>query len=61
MVYGLKGTVPRDLTSGFLYGSVYPKPIKALSNVLKIRGDIRGSRCTTGVVGTGGKWKKSSI
>jgi hypothetical protein len=27
---------------------------------LKIRGDIRGSRCTTGVNDTGGKWKKSS-
>ncbi len=27
----------------------------------KIRGDIHISRCTTGVVDTGGKWKKSSI
>jgi hypothetical protein len=27
----------------------------------KIRGDIRSSRCTTGVVDIGGKWKKSSI
>jgi hypothetical protein len=27
----------------------------------KIRGDIRSSRCTAGVVDTGGKWKKSSI
>ncbi len=26
----------------------------------KIRGDIRSSRCTTGVLDTGGKWKKSS-
>ncbi len=26
----------------------------------KIRGDIRSSRCTTGVVDTGGKWQKSS-
>jgi hypothetical protein len=24
-------------------------------------GDIRSSRCTTGVVDTGGKWRKSSI
>jgi hypothetical protein len=24
----------------------------------KIRGDVHSSRCTTGVVGTGGKWKK---
>ncbi len=27
----------------------------------KICGDIRSSRCTTGAVDTGGKWKKSSI
>jgi hypothetical protein len=27
----------------------------------KIRRDIRSSRCTTCVVDTGGKWKKSSI
>ncbi len=27
----------------------------------KIRGDICSSRCTTGVVDTGGKWEKSSI
>jgi hypothetical protein len=27
---------------------------------VKICGDIRGSRCTTGVNDTGGKWKKSS-
>ncbi len=27
----------------------------------KIRGDIRSSRLTTGVVDTGGKWEKSSI
>jgi hypothetical protein len=28
---------------------------------LKIHGDIRSSRFATGVVDTGGKWKKSSI
>ena len=27
----------------------------------KIRGDIRSSRFATGVLDTGGKWKKSSI
>jgi hypothetical protein len=27
----------------------------------KIHGDIHSSRCTTNVVDTGGKWKKSSI
>jgi hypothetical protein len=30
-------------------------------NFSKIRGDIRSSRCTTGVVDTGGEWKNSSI
>jgi hypothetical protein len=28
---------------------------------LKIRREIRSSRCTTGVLDIGGKWKKSSI
>jgi hypothetical protein len=32
-----------------------------VSNSSKIRGDICSSRCTNGVVDTGGKWKKSSI
>jgi hypothetical protein len=30
----------------------------AVSNFFKNRGDIRSSRCTTGVVATDGKWKK---
>jgi hypothetical protein len=30
-------------------------------NFSKICGDIRSSRCTTGVIDIGGKWKKSSI
>ncbi len=36
-------------------------PIGALSNFLKTHRDIRSSRCTTGVIETGSKWKKSSI
>ncbi len=35
--------------------------IRAVSNFSKIRGDIRFSRFTTGVVDTGGKLKKSSL
>jgi hypothetical protein len=30
-------------------------------NFLKLRGDIRSSRCTNSVIDTIGKWKKSSI
>ncbi len=37
--------------------SITLRPFRIFS---KIRGDIRGSRCTTGVNDTGGKWKKSS-
>jgi hypothetical protein len=36
-------------------------PIGPFQIFLKIRGDIRSSRCTTGVVDTSGKLKKSSI
>jgi hypothetical protein len=35
--------------------------IRAVSNFAKICGDIRSSRCTTGVVDTDGKWKKFAI
>jgi hypothetical protein len=35
--------------------------IRAVSNFSKICGDIRSSRCTTGVVDTDGKWKKFAI
>jgi hypothetical protein len=51
--------------SGFLNGSVSPKPLIIQLGPFrifsKIRGDIRSSRCTTGVVDTGGKWKITSI
>jgi hypothetical protein len=53
------------LTSGFLHGSVSPKPLiiplGPFRIFSKIHGDIHSSRCTTGVVDTGYKWKKSSI
>jgi hypothetical protein len=55
----------RFLTSGFLHRSVSPQPmiipLGPFQIFLTIRGDIRSSRCTTGVIDTGGKWKKSSI
>jgi hypothetical protein len=40
--------------------------VRAVSNFFrnfaeKIRGDIRSSRCTAGVLDTGGKWEKSPI
>jgi hypothetical protein len=49
----------------FFRESVSPKPLSTplgpFGNFSKIRGDIRSSRCTTGVIDTGGNWKKSSI
>jgi hypothetical protein len=49
----------------FFHESVSPKPLSIplgpFQIVLIICGDIHSSRCTTGVVDTGGKWKKSSI
>ncbi len=49
----------------FFHESVSPKPLSIplgpFQILSKICGDIRSIRCTTGVVDTGGKWKKSSI
>jgi hypothetical protein len=51
--------------SGFLHGSVSPKPLilhlGSFQIFSKICGDIRSSMCTTSVVDTGGKWKKSLV
>ncbi len=60
-----KGTVPRDFRLLFFFHeSVSPKPlsipIEPFRIFSKIRGDIRSSRCTTGVADTGDKWQKSS-
>jgi hypothetical protein len=61
----IKGTVSRDflLLVFFLY-SVSPKPLiiplGSFRTFSKIRGDIRSSMFATGVVDTGGKWKKTS-
>ncbi len=61
-----KGTVPRDFRlQVFFNESVTPSPLSIPLGPFrifsKIREDIRSSRCTNGVVDTGGKWKKSSI
>ncbi len=57
----------RISTSGFFLEPVSSKllsiPLQPFQIFSKIRGDIRTSRCTIGVVAvvdTGGKWKKSS-
>jgi hypothetical protein len=60
-----KGKVSRDFRLlVFFHKSVSPKhlsiPLRPFRIFSKICGDIRGSRCTTGVDDTGGKWKKSS-
>jgi hypothetical protein len=62
----IKGTVPRDFRLLVFFMNQFPPstwvyPYGHFKFFQKIRGDIRGSRCTTGVVDTGGKWKKSSI
>ncbi len=55
-----RDSATRFSTSGFLHGSVSPKPLIISLGPLRIfskmRGDIRSSRCTTGVVDTGGKF-----
>ncbi len=65
----LKGQCQNNVNFNFFHESVSPKPLSryTVRDVLNfsifsnICGDIRSSRCTTGVLGTGGKWKKSSI
>ncbi len=60
-----KGTVSRDFRLLVFSWISFPKPLSIPSGLFrifsKIHGDICSSRCTIGVVGTGGKWKKSSI
>ncbi len=60
-----KGTVSRDFRLLVFSWIRFPQApeftIRAVSNFLKICGNMRSSRCTTGVVDTGSQWKKSSI
>jgi hypothetical protein len=57
--------VMRFSTTDFFHESVSPKPLSIpigwFQIFSKIRGDICSSRCTTGVIDSSGKWKKSSI
>ncbi len=57
-----RNSVRRFSTSGFFSLIRFPQApeytIRAVSNFFKSRGDIHSSRCTTGVVDAGGKWKK---
>jgi hypothetical protein len=61
----LKGTVSQDFRLLVFHESVSPKTLSIQLGpfriFLKIWGDIRSSRCTTGVIDTGGKWEKSSV
>ncbi len=60
----LKGQCHKTFDFWFFHESVSPKhlniPLWPFRIFLKIRGDISGSRCTTSVNDTSGKWKKSS-
>ncbi len=61
----LKGQCHEIFDFRFFHESLSPKPLSIplgpFQIFLKILGDIHSSRCTTGVVDIGGKWKKSSI
>jgi hypothetical protein len=60
-----KGTVSREFRLLVFFMNQFPPTpeynIRPFQIFLKILGDIRSSRCATGVVNTGGKWKKSSV
>jgi hypothetical protein len=56
----LRDSVTRFFASGFFHVSVFPQPqsipLGPFEIFSKIRGDIRKSRCTTGINDTGGKF-----
>jgi hypothetical protein len=57
----LKGTVSRDFLLLVFFMNQFPPPsqsipIRPFQIFSKIRGDIRESRCTTGINDTGGKF-----
>jgi hypothetical protein len=60
----VKGQCQEIFDFWFFHESVSPKhlsiALQPFQIFMKIRRDIRGSRCTTGVIDTVGKWKKSS-
>jgi hypothetical protein len=59
-----RDSVTSFFASVFFLESVSPKPLIITLGLFrifsKIRGDIRNSRFATGVVDTGGKWRKLS-
>jgi hypothetical protein len=62
---GLKGQCHEIFDFWFFTWISFPQapeyiPSRPFRIFSKIRGDIRGSRCTIGVADTGGKWKKYS-
>ncbi len=63
----LKGQFHEILDFRFIFESVSPKPLIILYHLgrfeflSKVRGDIRSSKCTTGVFDTGGKSEKLSF
>jgi hypothetical protein len=60
MKEGLKGQCHEIFDFWFFHESVCPKPLSIPNGPFqifsKIRGDIRSSKCTTGVVDTGGSF-----
>ncbi len=61
----LKGQCYEIVDLRFFHEFVSPEPLlvsqQGYFKFFKIRGDIGSSRCTSGAVDTGGKWKKYSI
>jgi hypothetical protein len=59
LIVNLKGQCHKIFDFWFFHETVSPKrlsiPLRPSQIFSKIRGDIRGSRCTTGVADTGGK------
>ncbi len=61
-----KGTVSRNFRLLVFFMNQFPPkplsiPLGPIRIFSEIHGDIRSSRCTTGVVDTGGKWEKSAM
>ncbi len=58
----IKGAVPRDFQLLVFSWISFPQApeYSAIQICLKTLGDIRGSRCTTGVIDTFGKWKNGN-
>jgi hypothetical protein len=51
----------RFFDSGFFHESVSPQPQSILFQIFSVLGDIRKSRCTTGINYTGGKFAPGGV